>query len=34
MKRCGWVPETDEVYTHYHDTEWGVPVWDEKANEK
>ena len=30
MKRCGWVPETDEVYTHYHDTEWGVPVWDEK----
>lgn len=23
--RCGW-PHGDELYTHYHDTEWGVPV--------
>ena len=29
MKRCAWVPENDEVYTQYHDTEWGVPVFDE-----
>lgn len=26
--RCGWCG-TDELYCHYHDTEWGVPVWDE-----
>ena len=29
MKRCSWVPQQDELYTHYHDTEWGVPVFDE-----
>lgn len=29
MKRCAWVPENDQIYTVYHDTEWGVPVIDE-----
>jgi DNA-3-methyladenine glycosylase I len=31
MARCGWVNETDELYCHYHDTEWGVPVRDSRA---
>jgi DNA-3-methyladenine glycosylase I len=25
LKRCGWLNQ-DELYIHYHDTEWGVPV--------
>jgi DNA-3-methyladenine glycosylase I len=30
MKRCGWV--TDEpLYLDYHDREWGVPEWDDRA---
>jgi len=29
MKRCGWVPAEDERYTLYHDTEWGVPSYDD-----
>lgn len=29
MKRCGWVNE-DPLYLHYHDTEWGVPVHDDR----
>lgn len=29
MKRCGWVT-TDPDYINYHDTEWGVPVHDDK----
>jgi DNA-3-methyladenine glycosylase I len=28
-KRCQWAG-TDEVYIHYHDTEWGVPVYDDR----
>jgi len=28
--RCAWVPENNELYTRYHDEEWGVPVWDDK----
>ena len=24
MKRCAWA-SGDEIYEHYHDTEWGVP---------
>jgi DNA-3-methyladenine glycosylase I len=31
MARCGWVNEADEIYCHYHDTEWGVPVRDDRA---
>jgi DNA-3-methyladenine glycosylase I len=30
MARCGWVNEDDAVYCHYHDTEWGVPVRDDR----
>lgn len=28
LKRCGWVNE-DPLYIQYHDTEWGVPVFDD-----
>jgi DNA-3-methyladenine glycosylase I len=31
MARCGWVNEKDALYCHYHDTEWGVPVRDDRA---
>jgi DNA-3-methyladenine glycosylase I len=31
MARCGWVDERDPLYVHYHDTEWGVPLRDERA---
>ena len=31
LPRCGWVPPTDPLYTHYHDTEWGRPIRDNKA---
>jgi DNA-3-methyladenine glycosylase I len=30
LKRCAWVPENDEIYTKYHDEEWGVPVHDDR----
>ncbi len=29
MKRCDWVPLDDEIYTRYHDEDWGVPVHDD-----
>lgn len=28
MKRCGWCTGS-ELYTQYHDTEWGVPSFDD-----
>lgn len=28
--RCPWLPEGKPDYTHYHDTEWGVPVHDDR----
>lgn len=28
--RCAWLPEGKPDYTHYHDTEWGVPVHDDQ----
>jgi DNA-3-methyladenine glycosylase I len=28
--RCWW-PGTDELYVAYHDTEWGVPEFDDRA---
>ncbi len=28
-QRCGWAG-SDPVYVHYHDTEWGVPVYDDR----
>lgn len=30
MKRCPWLKKPDELYEAYHDTEWGVPVYDDK----
>jgi len=29
QKRCTWAG-TDPVYIDYHDTEWGVPVYDDR----
>ena len=29
-KRCAWVPQDNELYIEYHDTEWGVPVHDDQ----
>lgn len=29
--RCAWVPSSDRLYCHYHDTEWGRPIRDSKA---
>ncbi len=31
LKRCAWVPPADELYCHYHDTEWGRPIRNDKA---
>ncbi len=28
-KRCQWVQNQPEIYTRYHDEEWGVPVYDD-----
>jgi DNA-3-methyladenine glycosylase I len=28
--RCNWAGFTDPVYIDYHDTEWGVPVTDDR----
>ncbi len=28
-KRCPWAPISDHKYLQYHDTEWGVPVFDD-----
>lgn len=30
-RRCGWVPPDDPIYCDYHDTEWGVPEYDDQA---
>ena len=27
--RCAWVTD-DPIYIHYHDTEWGVPIYDDR----
>ena len=29
MERCGWCG-TEEIYVNYHDTEWGVPIYDDR----
>jgi DNA-3-methyladenine glycosylase I len=29
MKRCNWCTD-DPIYIQYHDTEWGVPVHDDR----
>jgi len=28
--RCGWANPNNELYTKYHDEDWGVPVHDDK----
>lgn len=28
--RCAWAKPDDKIYTAYHDTEWGVPVHDDR----
>ena len=30
IKRCTWAT-TDQLYVAYHDEEWGVPEWDDRA---
>jgi DNA-3-methyladenine glycosylase I len=30
LRRCPW-PGEDPLYLAYHDTEWGVPEWDDRA---
>src|SRR4051812_50014649 len=30
LKRCPW-PKDDPVYVAYHDEEWGVPEFDDRA---
>jgi len=30
IKRCAWAG-ADELYLHYHDTEWGVPLHDDRS---
>jgi DNA-3-methyladenine glycosylase I len=30
LRRCAWCG-TDPLYVEYHDTEWGVPEWDDRA---
>ena len=30
MKRCDWVPKENKLYIKYHDTEWGVPIHQDK----
>jgi DNA-3-methyladenine glycosylase I len=28
--RCPWCGTTDELYIRYHDTEWGIPIHDDR----
>jgi DNA-3-methyladenine glycosylase I len=30
LKRCDWAGDSSLQYIEYHDTEWGVPVWDDQ----
>lgn len=32
MQRCPWVGENKPHYEHYHDTEWGIPVHDDRKH--
>src|ERR1700733_14021310 len=29
--RCAWLPADKPDYVHYHDTEWSVPVHDDRT---
>lgn len=31
LVRCGWATTDDPLYKLYHDTEWGVPVHDDRV---
>jgi len=31
IRRCAWAGTTSPAYIEYHDTEWGVPVWDDQT---
>jgi len=31
VTRCAWVPLDNPLYVAYHDTEWGVPVHDDRV---
>lgn len=31
IKRCKWAEGVNDAYIEYHDTEWGVPVHDDKV---
>ncbi len=30
QSRCAWVPLNDPLYLEYHDSEWGVPIHDDR----
>lgn len=30
MNRCAWVKLSNSLYVTYHDTEWGVPIYDDQ----
>lgn len=30
ISRCPWCGTTDQLYIDYHDSEWGVPVHDDR----
>ena len=30
VRRCAWAGFSDPIYIKYHDTEWGVPVWNDR----
>lgn len=32
LTRCSWVGHGKPFYDHYHDTEWGVPVHDDRLH--
>jgi DNA-3-methyladenine glycosylase I len=32
IKRCEWSADVDPAYERYHDTEWGVPVRDDRTH--
>lgn len=31
LTRCAWAANVKPFYQHYHDTEWGVPVHDDRS---
>lgn len=31
IERCPWPGIDDPIYAHYHDSEWGVPLTDDRA---